>query len=663
MGYILRDKIAIRRPIVFLCGPYYQKSNKADRRNIMRKCFKDNFGDSVLPLIIDDFLTEENIKDPTVNIQLLEEIFAAISYKTYIFLDTLSAASELGLFMNHAFKNKVVAYIPKESDVLNKKNVGYFVKDVILNMNTEQAKCIEYRPSIKRSVIATDYAVEHYGFIGDVIPDNIETDILNDDIYKNKKMESVILQENEEYPQNDYDIFYQKRDGKIILHVSISLLFYIVSSLMYENYHNKLITNKAANIADYDVEHIQNVTRETLKNYMVKNGVPIESELEISTVLSFSFEDIVYHMITFCYVYHCFSTYKGLRLVDRHMDMVLDSYTEIKGNNPLKIFNLSEEDYQNIVKCKENPLMFYEKFSLSKGGKKRELVKYADSKDGLNIRKMHEKMDSHLREGYISSEMSFAYKKGGSIRKCVEFHRESNAFAKYDISKFFNNIEQNHLVEIIRKTFDIDPAYEEILKNIIASFYVEEKLPLGLVISPVLSDIYMLGFDNQIMDYCNKKGYIYTRYADDILISKNTAFDDGEYKRLDEVIDGFLKNINLKTNPKKKRKMFLEKDGQHIKYIGVNIVHFENGNRLSVGRQYVNDVVKEYYKYLEELERLEENNEKMKEHLFYQERKIAGKVSFITAVEGSVGWEKIRRRLGKNDILIENGRLLLDNIS
>ena len=173
---------------------------------------------------------------------------------------------------------------------------------------------------------------------------------------------------------------------------------------------------------------------------MVKNGVPVESKLEISTVLNFSFEDIVYHMITFCYVYHCFSTYKGLRLVDKHMDTVLDSYTEIKGNNPLNIFNLSEEDYQNIVKCKENPLLFYEKFSLSKGGKTRELVKYADSEDGLNIRKMHEKVDFHLRERYTSSEMSFAYKKGGSIRKCVEFHRESNAFVKYTTPIKFTSI-------------------------------------------------------------------------------------------------------------------------------------------------------------------------------------------------------------------------------
>ena len=28
MEYVLRDKIVIKRPIVFLCGPYYQKENK-----------------------------------------------------------------------------------------------------------------------------------------------------------------------------------------------------------------------------------------------------------------------------------------------------------------------------------------------------------------------------------------------------------------------------------------------------------------------------------------------------------------------------------------------------------------------------------------------------------------------------------------------------------
>lgn len=262
MGYILRDEVLIKRPIIFLCGPYFKKGNKSDRRYLLRKCFRKHYGDSVLPLIIDDFLTEDNIKDPHINIQLLEEIFAIISYKTYIFLDTLSAASELGLFMNHAFANNVVAYVPKESDVLNKSNIGYFVKDCILKMNPEQAKCIEYRPAITRSVISSDYAVEHYGFISDIVPENIEKEIANDVIYINRKAKLICIEENEQYPNDDSHIFYKNRNGKTILHISIRMLFEVVMSLMYELYQSELVTNKEATIVDFDVKTIYRLTKE-----------------------------------------------------------------------------------------------------------------------------------------------------------------------------------------------------------------------------------------------------------------------------------------------------------------------------------------------------------------------------------------------------------------
>lgn len=51
------------------------------------------------------------------------------------------------------------------------------------------------------------------------------------------------------------------------------------------------------------------------------------------------------------------------------------------------------------------------------------------------MRKIHEKMMSSLREKYTSSELSFAYKKGGSIKN-VELHKNNDAYIKYDISKF-----------------------------------------------------------------------------------------------------------------------------------------------------------------------------------------------------------------------------------
>lgn len=663
MGYILRDEVLIKRPIIFLCGPYFKKDNKSDRRYLLRKCFRKHYRDCVLPLIIDDFLTKDNIKDDKINIQLLEEIFAIISYKTYIFLDTLSAASELGLFMNHAFTNSVVAYVPKKSDILNKSNIGYFVKDVILQMNSEQAKCLEYRPAITRSVISSDYAVEHYGFISDIIPENIEKEIAVDVIYKDRKAKPIITKKGEQYPNDDFHIFYQIRNGKTILHVSIGMLFEIVMSLMYELYQSKLVTNKKATIADFAVDSVQRITEEVFSNYLIKKGIPCRKEIELYTKLNYSFYEIIYHMVTFCYVYHCYSTYRGLRLVDKHMETILDTCAEIRGNNPLQVFGISEEEYSLVECCASDQQTFYTSFTITKGRKKRELVKYLDTENGDAIRKIHEKMMLCLQKKYISSELSFAYKKGSSIKKCVELHKNNDAYIKYDISKFFNSIEFEKLFEKIKKIFNIDSAYDVITKNIVESFYFKKKLPLGLVISPLLSDIYMQDFDKKITEFCSVTNCIYTRYADDILISQKTMFTESEYKMIKQKVELLLGDLNLKLNLKKTKQVFLKKDGQHIKYIGINIVHFDTGNKLSVGRKYIYDVVKEYYQYLEDLEMLKVNNyEEERERLFYQERIIAGKLAFIQSIEGIDGWRRIRARFGKNAYLCENNRLSLNNL-
>lgn len=61
------------------------------------------------------FWSEKNIKDDTIDIQLMEEICAAVSAQTYIFLDTMSSAAELGIFANSAFFNKIKVYIPKKA--------------------------------------------------------------------------------------------------------------------------------------------------------------------------------------------------------------------------------------------------------------------------------------------------------------------------------------------------------------------------------------------------------------------------------------------------------------------------------------------------------------------------------------------------------------------
>lgn len=666
MEYILRDKITINRPIVFLCGPYYDEKNKSDRRKILRNIFTDIYGYDVLPLIIDNFLTKENIKDEKINIQLLEEIFAAISHKTYIFLDTLSAASELGLFMNHSLKNEVVAYIPKESDVLDKTKIGYFVKDVILKMNGMQSKYIEYRPSITRSVIATDYATEHFGFIGDEIPDCIKDEILSDETYGNRISKSIHIEESKEYPLEDNVVNFLIKDSITYINVSVGLLFYVVASLMYEKYKTKLKTNNEARIEDFDIDLISSLTKRVFKNYLIKMGIPCLKEVIISTKLEETYDELIYHLVTFCYIYHCYSTYKGFRLVDKHMETILDKQVEIIGGNPLEVLGISLSDYKTIQECSKTPEAYYTSFIISNRGKKREFVKYAETDNGEKIRSIHEKIVLKLNDKYNYSDASFAYKKGGSIRDCVSLHKNSNAFIKYDIKKFFNSIDKKILLECVQSILNIDDFYKNITEIILNSFYYDNKLPLGLVVSPILSDMYMHFFDECLLEFCKENGYVYTRYADDILVSNEQTIDGNNCKVLNDVIESNLKQLKLSTNKKKEKKVFFEREGQHIKYIGVNIVHFKDGNRLSVGKKYIYDVINDYYRYNEKLNsfNMEETIKiEDKEKLFYDERRIAGKIAFIIAIEGENGWKRIYERMKNKQNLLVNGKLILNNIS
>ena len=104
--------IRIYRPLVFLCGPYYNKDNPLNRRKILfdyirskRETIilgeKNKFVFSLVPVIVDEIFSDNKlIDDLGLNLKELEEIVANISYRTYIFLDSMSTSFEYGLFGN-----------------------------------------------------------------------------------------------------------------------------------------------------------------------------------------------------------------------------------------------------------------------------------------------------------------------------------------------------------------------------------------------------------------------------------------------------------------------------------------------------------------------------------------------------------------------------------
>lgn len=256
------------------------------------------------------------------------------------------------------------------------------------------------------------------------------------------------------------------------------------------------------------------------------------------------------------------------------------------------------------------------------------------------MRELHQKICLVLNKQYVFDIHSYAYQKNKSVKKCIECHKKSKSFLKFDIHKFFNSIDKRKLSQKLLYEFELDEIYEEQLLNVLDICFDEEKMPIGLITSPILSDIYMKKFD---VEFSNKLGenYIYTRYADDILVSSANNISLEEEIRITRLLVSKLKVLGLKMNNKKYMKRNLKAIGDYVKYLGINIVVAKNGNIITVGKTYKNYIAKTYLRYIE----IDDEN---REEKFYLGKKIAGYLSFVNMIEGEDGLKKIYTRIEKS---------------
>ena len=196
---------------------------------------------------------------------------------------------------------------------------------------------------------------------------------------------------------------------------------------------------------------------------------------------------------------------------------------------------------------KNKPDDFFSTFEIKTGYKKRKITTYKNNIYGNAMRELHQKICLVLNKQYVFDIHSYAYQKNKSVKKCIECHKKSKSFLKFDIHKFFNSIDKRKLSQKLLYEFELDEIYEEQLLNVLDICFDEEKMPIGLITSPILSDIYMKKFD---VEFSNELGenYIYTRYADDILVSSANNISLEEEIRITRLLVSKLKVLGLKMN-------------------------------------------------------------------------------------------------------------------
>ncbi|MBN2395215.1 MAG: CRISPR-associated endonuclease Cas1 [Candidatus Atribacteria bacterium] len=158
---------------------------------------------------------------------------------------------------------------------------------------------------------------------------------------------------------------------------------------------------------------------------------------------------------------------------------------------------------------------------------------------------------------------SFAFRKGKSAFKAAQaaqsFLRNTRfkPLLKCDIEIFFPSIPLSRLLELISALF-YDDEIAKLLKKLLTN---QSGLPVGNPVSPVLSNLYLLNFDNFIAQ--NELRMI--RFSDDFIIFAESEREAEDIKKL---INQRLNSDKLKLN---KEKTIIYDNVEEIEFLGYKI--------------------------------------------------------------------------------------------
>ena len=208
---------------------------------------------------------------------------------------------------------------------------------------------------------------------------------------------------------------------------------------------------------------------------------------------------------------------------------------------------LSEED-----KLKE----FYDVFKIPKasGG-----YRTLEAPKGLLKENMYYVLDLLKLFGAVYHDCAYAYIPKRDCRKALQRHLDNKScwFLKLDLKDFFGSINPEFLEKSLNQLLVFNEAYlnselkETFFKTIKEIAFLNNKLPQGTPLSPILTNMLMVPIDHAIRQALPKE-YIYTRYADDLLISKRTDFSNDKESIVNTIKD-ILKDTPLKINDTKTR--------------------------------------------------------------------------------------------------------------
>lgn len=126
-----------------------------------------------------------------------------------------------------------------------------------------------------------------------------------------------------------------------------------------------------------------------------------------------------------------------------------------------------------------------------------------------------------IRLGACAHDAAYAYVKERTCLTAIERHKNkrTNYFYKFDLQDFFPSCTTEVLTRQLKQVYPFCMLSDENLTNIITIATYNGALPQGSPLSPLLCNIVLVPFDWAMYYSIRHFNGVYTRYADDLLIS------------------------------------------------------------------------------------------------------------------------------------------------
>ena len=188
--------------------------------------------------------------------------------------------------------------------------------------------------------------------------------------------------------------------------------------------------------------------------------------------------------------------------------------------------------------------------------------------------------------GSLYHTSAFAYVKNRSTLDALKRHQanESKWFGKYDLSNFFGST----TVDFIMKMFSMIFPFSEVVKYQSEKAELEKALslcslrgvlPQGTPISPTITNIMMIPVDHKLSNTLrnfNGQSFVYTRYADDFLISSKYDF---KFKDVEQLLVDTLAEFDAPFTIKSEKTRYGSSAGSNWN-LGVML---NKDNKITVG--------------------------------------------------------------------------------